>query len=267
MSVRNEENKSVLTDSAEEPSIRVEELDLYYDQFKALKNVSIDIPKSKVTAFIGPSGCGKSTLLRCFNRMNDLIEGCRTEGKIMMDGKNILDKDLDVVTLRTRVGMVFQQPNPFPMSIFDNVAYGLRCQGVKDKTIVWDTVEDALKKAALWDEVKDHLHRNATRLSGGQQQRLCIARAIALKPDVVLMDEPTSALDPLATAHIEDLMVAMKEFVTLIVVTHSMSQAARVSDRTAFFLLGEIVEAGDTDQIFHMPEDPRTEQYISGKFG
>lgn len=266
MNEMNEENKTVLTQDVE-TSIQVQDLDLYYDQFQALKSVSIDIPKSQVTAFIGPSGCGKSTLLRCFNRMNDLIEGCRIEGKIMMDGIDIQDKDLDVVTLRTRVGMVFQQPNPFPMSIFDNVAYGLRCQGIKDRNIVWETVEDALKKAALWEEVKDHLNRTATRLSGGQQQRLCIARAIALKPDVILMDEPTSALDPLATAHIEDLMVAMKEFVTLIVVTHSMSQAARVSDKTAFFLLGEIVEAGDTDQIFHMPEDPRTEQYISGKFG
>ena len=247
--------------------IQVRNLDLYYDKFHALKNVNLDIPENKVTAFIGPSGCGKSTLLRCFNRMNDLIESCRVEGKIYLDGKNILEDDTDVVTLRTRVGMVFQQPNPFPMSIFENVAYGLRCQGIKDKNLIWETVESALRKAALWDEVKDVLNRTATRLSGGQQQRLCIARAIALRPEVVLMDEPTSALDPLATAAIEDLMIAMKEFVTVIVVTHSMSQAARVSDKTAFFLLGEIIEDGDTDQIFHTPQDPRTESYISGKFG
>lgn len=247
--------------------IVVKNLDLFYDDFQALKNINISIPEKGVQAFIGPSGCGKSTFLRCFNRMNDLVEGCRIEGQIMLHDEDINSKETDVVALRTKVGMVFQQPNPFPMSIFDNVAYGLRCQGVKDKRLIQERVEVSLREAALWDEVKDILHRSGTSLSGGQQQRLCIARAIALEPEIILMDEPTSALDPLATSRIEDLIMELKGDFTIIIVTHSMAQAARVSDRTAFFLLGEIVEAGETDQIFHMPQDPRTEAYISGKFG
>lgn len=245
----------------------VKNLELYYGDFHALKNINITIPERQVTAFIGPSGCGKSTLLRCFNRMNDLIESCHIQGEIHIKGRNILSSETDVVTLRTHVGMVFQQPNPFPMSIYDNIAYGLRCQGIRDKQLIAERVESSLKKAALWEEVKDHLNRSATRLSGGQQQRLCIARAIALQPTLLLMDEPTSALDPMATSKIEDLVEELKTDYTTIIVTHSMSQAARVSDRTAFFLLGEIVETGNTEQIFHKPEDPRTEAYISGKFG
>lgn len=245
----------------------VKNLELYYGDFHALKDINITIPERQVTAFIGPSGCGKSTLLRCFNRMNDLIESCHIQGEIHIKGRNILSSETDVVTLRTHVGMVFQQPNPFPMSIYDNIAYGLRCQGIRDKQLIAERVESSLKKAALWEEVKDHLNRSATRLSGGQQQRLCIARAIALQPTLLLMDEPTSALDPMATSKIEDLVEELKTDYTTIIVTHSMSQAARVSDRTAFFLLGEIVETGNTEQIFHKPEDPRTEAYISGKFG
>ena len=245
----------------------VKNLELYYGDFHALKDINITIPERQVTAFIGPSGCGKSTLLRCFNRMNDLIESCHIQGEIHIKGKNILSPETDVVSLRTHVGMVFQQPNPFPMSIYDNIAYGLRCQGIRDKQLIAERVESSLKKAALWEEVKDHLNRSATRLSGGQQQRLCIARAIALQPTLLLMDEPTSALDPMATSKIEDLVEELKADYTTIIVTHSMSQAARVSDRTAFFLLGEIVETGSTEQIFHKPEDPRTEAYISGKFG
>ncbi len=247
--------------------IVVSKLNLFYGDFQALKDINIRIPEKKVQAFIGPSGCGKSTFLRCFNRMNDLVEGCRVEGQIILHDEDINSKETDVVALRTKVGMVFQQPNPFPMSIFDNVAYGLRCQGVKDKKLIQDRVEISLREAALWDEVKDILHRSGTSLSGGQQQRLCIARAIALEPEIILMDEPTSALDPLATSRIEDLVMELKGEFTIIIVTHSMAQAARVSDRTAFFLLGEIIEEGETDQIFHLPQDPRTEAYISGKFG
>lgn len=247
--------------------ISVRNLDLFYDDFQALKNINIDIPMKQVTAFIGPSGCGKSTFLRCFNRMNDLVESSSVQGEIILDGDNINSSETDVVALRTKVGMVFQQPNPFPMSIFDNVAYGLRCQGVRDKHLIADRVEVALKKAALWDEVKDIMGRSGTSLSGGQQQRLVIARAIALEPEVILMDEPTSALDPLATSRIEDLIMELRGDFTIIIVTHSMSQAARVSDRTAFFLLGEIIEEGETDSLFHNPQDPRTEAYITGKFG
>lgn len=247
--------------------IVVSKLNLFYGDFQALKDINIRIPEKKVQAFIGPSGCGKSTFLRCFNRMNDLVEGCRVEGQIILHDEDINSKETDVVALRTKVGMVFQQPNPFPMSIFDNVAYGLRCQGVKDKKLIQDRVEISLREAALWDEVKDILYRSGTSLSGGQQQRLCIARAIALEPEIILMDEPTSALDPLATSRIEDLVMELKGEFTIIIVTHSMAQAARVSDRTAFFLLGEIIEEGETDQIFHLPQDPRTEAYISGKFG
>ncbi|MGI6579780.1 MAG: phosphate ABC transporter ATP-binding protein PstB [Saccharofermentanales bacterium] len=245
----------------------VKDLDLFYTDFHALKKINMQIPLNKVTAFIGPSGCGKSTLIRCFNRMNDLIEGVRIEGEIFHHDVEIHSKEVDVVQLRTEVGMVFQQPNPFPMSIYDNVAYGLRCQGVKDRRILDEVVETSLKQAALWDEVKDHLNRNATKLSGGQQQRLCIARAISLTPEVILMDEPTSALDPIATNKIEDLITELKESYTIIIVTHSMSQAARVSDMTAFFLLGDMIEYDVTEKVFHNPRDKRTEDYISGKFG
>ncbi len=250
-----------------ETAFSIRELNLFYDSFQALKNINMEIPLKQVTAFIGPSGCGKSTLLRCFNRMNDLVEGCRIKGKIERHGQDIYDKSVDVVQLRTEVGMVFQQPNPFPMSVYDNVVYGLRCQGVRDRKILDQVVESSLRYAALWDEVKDHLHRNALKLSGGQQQRLCIARAISLRPEVILMDEPTSALDPIATAKIEDLISELKEKFTIIIVTHSMSQAARISDQTAFFLLGEMIEYDKTDKVFHNPTDSRTENYISGKFG
>ena len=247
---------------------RIEDLDLYYNDFQALKGITMDIPANQVTAFIGPSGCGKSTLLRCLNRMNDLIEGCRVEGKILLEAeKDIKASDMDVVELRTEVGMVFQQANPFPMSIYDNVVYGLRVQGIKDKKILDRVVEDSLKKAALWDEVKDDLNKLGTNLSGGQQQRLCIARAIALQPRVILMDEPTSALDPIATSKIEDLMEELKKDYTIIIVTHSMSQAARISDKTAFFYLGELIEYDATQNIFNNPKEERTENYISGRFG
>lgn len=248
-------------------SFEVSNLDLYYGENHALKNLSIDIQHNKVTAFIGPSGCGKSTFLRTLNRMNDLIPSCKIEGVIKFNGSNILDNKMDVVELRTKVGMVFQQPNPFPMSIYDNVAYGLRVQGVKDRKILDEVVKSSLEQAALYDEVKDRLHQSALRLSGGQQQRLCIARAIALKPEVILMDEPTSALDPIATAKIENLIESLKEHYTIIIVTHSMQQAARISDNTAFFLLGEIVEYSETTKLFHTPQDQRTEDYITGRFG
>ncbi|NLK01471.1 MAG: phosphate ABC transporter ATP-binding protein [Clostridiaceae bacterium] len=249
-------------------AFKVENLNLWYEDNHALIDVSMDVPRNQVTALIGPSGCGKSTLLRCFNRMNDLIPKTKITGKILMKGDvEIRDPSVDVVKLRTDVGMVFQSPNPFPMSIFDNVAYGLRCQGIKDKKQLSATVERSLRQAALWDEVKDSLQRNALKLSGGQQQRLCIARAIALEPSVLLMDEPTSALDPIATAKIEDLMQSLKQMYTIVIVTHSMSQAARISDQTAFFLLGELIEVGPTADIFQVPKDKRTEDYISGKFG
>lgn len=240
---------------------------LSYGSFEALKGISMDIPANQVTAFIGPSGCGKSTFIRCFNRMNDLIDDCTISGEIKMHGKDIYGPDIDVVRLRTEVGMVFQSPNPFPMSIYDNIAYGLRCQGVRDKRILDEVVETSLKRAAIWDEAKDILNRNAMKMSGGQQQRLCIARAIALQPNVILMDEPTSALDPIATTKIEDLMNDLKEDYTIIIVTHSMQQAARISDKTAFFLLGEVIEFSDTSQMFNAPRDKRTEDYITGRFG
>lgn len=260
---RNEEQGRETRDLA----FSIRNLNLHYDSFHALKDINMDIPERAVTAFIGPSGCGKSTFLRCFNRMNDLVENCRITGEIRRNGKNLVSDALDVVELRTEIGMVFQQPNPFPMSIFDNVAYGLVCQGVRKKDILREAVESSLRKAALWDEVKDHLHRHATSLSGGQQQRLCIARAIALQPKVLLMDEPTSALDPIATSRIEDLIASLKHEFTILIVTHSMSQAARISDETAFFLLGNLVEHDKTDTIFQTPRDKRTEDYISGKFG
>lgn len=245
----------------------VNDLNLHYGDNHALKDISFDIKRNKVTALIGPSGCGKSTFLRCLNRMNDLIDNVKIEGDLLFNGEDVHSPEMDVVELRTKVGMVFQAPNPFPMSIYDNVAYGLRCQGVKDRKILNEVVETSLKKAALWDEVSDRLNSSALRLSGGQQQRLCIARAIALQPDVILMDEPTSALDPIATAKIEELMNELKNDYTIVIVTHSMQQAARISDYTAFFLLGDLVEFDDTAKIFHTPGDQRTEQYITGRFG
>lgn len=245
----------------------ISQLNLFYGKKQALKNINMQIKKNQVTAFIGPSGCGKSTFLRCLNRMNDLIDNCQIDGTIMMRDKNIYTNQMNVVELRTKVGMVFQKPNPFPMSIYDNIAYGPRCQGVKDKNVLNDLVERSLKQAALWDEVHDRLHENAYGLSGGQQQRLCIARAIAMQPEVILMDEPTSALDPIATSKIEDLIETLKSDYTIIIVTHSMAQAARISDETAFFLLGEVIEFNSTNTVFKQPTDKRTEDYITGRFG
>ena len=248
-------------------TFKVENLNLYYGDNHAVKDISMDIKQQKVTALIGPSGCGKSTFLRCFNRMNDLVPSCKIQGNIIFEEQNIYDQNRDIVDLRTKVGMVFQNPNPFPMSIYDNVAYGLRIQGIKDKTIIDDTVRWALKSAALYDEVADRLNSSALRLSGGQQQRLCIARAIALRPKVILMDEPTSALDPIATAKIEELILELKKDFTIIIVTHSMQQAARISDKTAYFLLGDLIEYEDTKTLFHTPKDKRTEDYITGRYG
>ena len=245
----------------------VDNLNLYYGEKHALKNVALDIKKNKVTALIGPSGCGKSTFLRCLNRMNDLIDGCRIEGTIEIDGTDIHSDKLNVVDLRTQVGMVFQKPNPFPMSIYDNITYGPKCQGIKNKKVLDEIVQQSLEKAALWEEVKDRLHDSAFGLSGGQQQRLCIARAIAMEPEVILMDEPTSALDPIATSKIEDLIEELKKDYTIVIVTHSMQQASRVSDDTAFFLLGEVIEFNDTEKLFSMPENKKTEDYITGRFG
>jgi len=252
---------------AGEATVRVKGLNLYYDEVQALKNVDLEIPDRQVTAFIGPSGCGKSTLLRCFNRMNDLIEGCRVEGKIFIGGKNINKKKVDVAELRRRVGMVFQKPNPFPKSIYENVAYGLRIQGINKRRVLDETVEWALKGAALWDEVKDRLQEPGFGLSGGQQQRLVIARAIAVQPQVILLDEPCSALDPISTLKVEELIHELKQQYTIIIVTHNMQQAARVSDRTAFMYLGELVEYGDTDQVFTNPAEKQTEDYITGRYG
>jgi len=252
---------------AGEATVRVKGLNLYYDEVQALKNVDLEIPDRQVTAFIGPSGCGKSTLLRCFNRMNDLIEGCRVEGKILIGGKNINKKKVDVAELRRRVGMVFQKPNPFPKSIYENVAYGLRIQGINKRRVLDETVEWALRGAALWDEVKDRLQEPGFGLSGGQQQRLVIARAIAVQPQVILLDEPCSALDPISTLKVEELIHELKQQYTIIIVTHNMQQAARVSDRTAFMYLGELVEYGDTDQVFTNPAEKQTEDYITGRYG
>ncbi len=243
----------------------IEHVNLYYGDKHTLKDVNLAIPHGKVTAFIGPSGCGKSTLLRCLNRMNDLIPNCKIEGSILFKNTDI--KMMNPIDLRTRVGMVFQQPNPFPMSIFDNVAYGPRCSGIRNKAQLQEIVIDSLKKASLYDEVKDRLKDNALGLSGGQQQRLCIARTIAMKPEVILMDEPTSALDPIATLKIEELIAELKNDYTIIIVTHNMQQATRISDKTAFFLLGEMVEFNDTDELFKNPRDKRTEDYITGRFG
>lgn len=247
--------------------LEVNNLNLYYDQKRALNGVSLKIPEKKVTAFIGPSGCGKSTLLRCFNRMNDLVDSCRVEGQILLDGQNIYDKSIDVAELRRQVGMVFQKPNPFPKSIYENVAYGLRLQGVKSKRILDEVVEKSLKGAALWDEVKDRLHENAFGLSGGQQQRLVIARAIAIEPEVILLDEPASALDPISTLKIEELINELKHQYTIVIVTHSMQQAARVSDYTAFMYMGDLIEHGLTDTLFTNPTHKQTEDYITGRYG
>ena len=241
----------------------ISNLDLFYGDFKALKNINLNITEGDITAFIGPSGCGKSTLLKSLNRMNDLVEGCRITGKVLLDGEDIYGS-MDLNHLRKRVGMVFQKPNPFPMSIYDNVAYGPRTHGIRSKVKLDEIVEKALRDAAIWDEVKDRLKKNALGMSGGQQQRLCIARALAVQPEVLLMDEPTSALDPISTSRIEELAVELKKEYTIIMVTHNMQQAARISDKTAFFLLGEVVEYGDTEQIFSMPKDKRTEDYITG---
>lgn len=246
--------------------IEIRHTDLYYGDFHALKDISLDLPANRITAFIGPSGCGKSTLLKSINRMNDLVEGCRITGELLLDGEDIYG-DMDVNLLRKRVGMVFQKPNPFPMSIYDNVAYGPRTHGVRAKGRLDEIVEKALRDAAIWDEVKDRLKKSALGISGGQQQRLCIARALAVNPEVLLMDEPTSALDPISTSRIEDLAVELKKQYTIVMVTHNMQQAARISDKTAFFLLGEVVEYDDTMKLFSMPKEKKTEEYISGRFG
>jgi len=241
-------------------------VDLWYNDFQALLDVSMDIEANAITAFIGPSGCGKSTLIKSLNRMNDLIEGCKITGELLLDGEDIYG-DIDINILRKRVGMVFQKPNPFPMSIYDNIAFGPKTHGIKSKYKLDDIVEKALSDAAIWDEVKDRLKKSALSLSGGQQQRLCIARALSVSPDVLLMDEPTSALDPISTSKIEDLVTELKQQYTVVIVTHNMQQAARISDYTAFFLLGEMVEFGDSEQVFSMPKDKRCEDYITGRFG
>ncbi|MDW2799235.1 phosphate ABC transporter ATP-binding protein PstB [Clostridium boliviensis] len=250
-----------------ESKIKVEGLSFYYGNAKALNDINMDIEKQKITALIGPSGCGKSTFLRTINRMNDLIDGSRWEGQIWIDGENILDAEYDIINLRKEVGMVFQRPNPFPKSIYDNIIYAPKRHGIKNKKVLDEIVETSLKKAALWEEVKDKLGKSALELSGGQQQRLCIARCIAVQPEIILMDEPTSALDPIATLKIEDLMQNLKKEYTVVIVTHSMHQAVRISDRTGFFLNGNLVEYGETSSLFSEPEDKRTDDYISGKFG
>ncbi|MFI3312950.1 MAG: phosphate ABC transporter ATP-binding protein PstB [Eubacteriales bacterium] len=246
--------------------LQVKDLDLFYGDFQALKKVNLSIPKNEITAFIGPSGCGKSTLLKCLNRMNDVVDGCKITGSIDMDGMDILG-NIDVTLLRKRVGMVFQKPNPFPMSIYDNIAYGPRLHGVKGKAKLDEIVEESLRGAAIWDEVKDRLKKSALGMSGGQQQRLCIARALAVKPEVLLMDEATSALDPISTSKIEDLAMDLKKDYTIAMVTHNMQQAARIADQTAFFLLGEVIEVNRTETLFSYPKDKRTEDYITGRFG
>jgi phosphate transport system ATP-binding protein len=252
---------------AEQTALDIKNLDLYYGDDQALHDISMRIPKNRVTAFIGPSGCGKSTLLRCINRMNDLVEICRIEGEIEMHGQNIYDKSVDVAALRRRVGMVFQRPNPFPKSIYENVVYGLRLQGVKDKRVLDEAVETSLRGAALWDEVKDRLNASAFSLSGGQQQRLVIARSIAIEPEILLLDEPTSALDPISTLTIEELITELKEKFTVVIVTHNMQQAARVSDQTAFLYMGKMIEYADTDTLFTTPSEKQTEDYITGRYG
>ncbi len=253
--------------SSEEITLRVENVNLYYSEKQALKNINMTIIKNRVTAFIGPSGCGKSTLLRCFNRMNDLVDNVRIEGRFLLDDQDIYDKNVEVSQLRRRVGMVFQKPNPFPKSIYENVAYGMRIIGIKDKRKLDEYIEKALKGAALWDEVKDRLYDSAMGLSGGQQQRLVIARAIAIEPEVLLLDEPASALDPISTLKIEELIYELKEKYTIVIVTHNMQQAARVSDYTAFMYMGELIEHGDTKSIFTNPKKKKTEDYITGRYG
>ncbi|MGN0737963.1 phosphate ABC transporter ATP-binding protein PstB [Treponema porcinum] len=252
--------------SASKAKITIRNLDLFYGSFQALHSITMDIYENEITAFIGPSGCGKSTLLKSLNRMNDLVEGCRIEGEILLDEKNLFD-DIDVNILRKRVGMVFQKPNPFPMSIYDNIAYGPRTHGIKKKSELDEIVEKSLRGAAIWDEVKDRLNKSALGMSGGQQQRLCIARALAVNPEVLLMDEPTSALDPISTGKIEELLDELRKQFTIVIVTHNMQQAARISDKTAFFLLGNMIEYGDTEQIFSSPCNKKTEDYITGRFG
>lgn len=251
----------------ENSKVSIQNMDLYYGDFHALKNLNLEIPTNQVTAFIGPSGCGKSTCIKSLNRMNDLIDGCKITGTIKIDGEDIYDPRTDVTLLRKRAGMVFQKANPFPMSVYDNIAYGPRVHGIKNRAKLDEIVENSLRGAALWDEVKDRLKKSALGLSGGQQQRLCIARALAVEPDILLMDEPTSALDPISTLKIEDLMEELKKDYTVIVVTHNMQQAARVADMTAFFLLGEIIEFDKTQLMFSTPKDKRTEEYITGRFG
>ena len=251
----------------EQDKIVIEHLNLWYGSFQALKDINLRLPANEITAFIGPSGCGKSTLLKSLNRMNDLVEGCRIEGTVMLDGEDIFSRKMDVNLLRKRVGMVFQKPNPFPMSIYDNVAYGPRTHGIRSRVKLDEIVEKSLRGAAIWDEVKDRLKKSALGMSGGQQQRLCIARALAVEPEVLLMDEPTSALDPISTSRIEELAMELKKDYTIVMVTHNMQQAARISDKTAFFLLGDMVEFGPTEKIFSMPQDRRTEDYITGRFG
>ena len=247
--------------------ISVKNLDLYYGDFKALKDINLKLPANEITAFIGPSGCGKSTFLKSLNRMNDLVEGCKITGKVTLDGEDIYGSNMDVNVLRKKVGMVFQKPNPFPMSVYDNITYGPRTHGIRSKSKLDDIVEKSLRDAAIWDEVKDRLKKSALGMSGGQQQRLCIARALAVQPEVLLMDEPTSALDPISTSKIEELAMELKKDYTIIMVTHNMQQATRISDKTAFFLLGEVVEFDDTDKLFSMPSNKRTEDYITGRFG
>ena len=246
--------------------IEISGLNLHYGSFHALKDINLSIHEHEITAFIGPSGCGKSTLLKSLNRMNDLVEGCKIDGKILLDGVDVY-RDIDTALLRKRVGMVFQKPNPFPMSIYDNIAFGPRTHGIRSKAKLDDIIERSLRNAAIWDELKDRLKKDALGLSGGQQQRLCIARALAVEPEVLLMDEPTSALDPISTSKIEDLALQLKETYTIVMVTHNMQQAARISDRTAFFLLGEVVEYDETQKLFSIPQDKRTEDYITGRFG
>ena len=266
----NKKNKSIIAQRNVEDkgtAILVKDLDLWYGDLKALKKINMDIKKGKVTAFIGPSGCGKSTTLKCFNRMNDLVDSCRIEGLIEIEGADIYKKDVDVVSLRRNVGMVFQAPNPFSKSVYDNITYGPKLSGIKDKETLDGIVENSLKAAAIWDEVKDKLDQNALSFSGGQQQRICIARTLSVNPEIILMDEPTSALDPISTSAIEDLMDELKEKSTIVIVTHNMQQAARISDQTAFFLTGEVIEMDETKKIFEDPADKRTEDYITGRFG
>ena len=255
-----------MADQSKKYKFDISNLNLHYGDFHALKDVNMQIEANKITAFIGPSGCGKSTFLKTLNRMNDLIENCKIDGKVLLDGTDIY-KDMDEITLRYRVGMVFQQPNPFPKSVYDNVAYGPRIAGIKKKSQLDEIVERSLRQAAIWDELKDRLHKSALGLSGGQQQRLCIARTLAVEPEVILMDEPTSALDPISTSKIEDLAMELKKDYTIVMVTHNMQQAVRVSDNTAFFLLGEVIEYNDTEKLFSIPSDKRTEDYITGRFG